>query len=88
MNTNDVVISSNDDGRGKNDASRDKDRKKARMEKKGLNAEAGEWLCFVWLSTLACLLIVFLRIVALSSNLRIRSGVAPMCGLGFFFVSS
>ena len=34
MNTNDVVISSNDDGRGKNDASRDKDRKKARMEKR------------------------------------------------------
>ena len=34
VNTNDVVISSNDDGRGKNDASRDKDRKKARMEKR------------------------------------------------------
>ena len=34
VNTNDVVISSNDDGRGKNDASREKDRKEARMEKR------------------------------------------------------
>ena len=36
MNTNDVVISnvSNNSGRGKNDTSREKDRKEARMEKR------------------------------------------------------
>ena len=34
VNTNDVVISSNDSGRGKNDTSREKDRKEARMEKR------------------------------------------------------
>ena len=34
VNTNDVVISSNNSGRGKNDTSREKDRKEARMEKR------------------------------------------------------
>ena len=46
VNTNDVAISSKHDGRGKNDTSRDKDRKKARMEKKGPECGSGRVVMF------------------------------------------